>query len=262
MGNILNTFVFQAPPCTGLQPDYIETIVVKHSAEDDYSITYYYKEHPSPKSNKLLIYSHGNSDSLCNPNLIQRINQLSDELEVSIACYDYLGYGWSRTHHKTSRARQSCTEELCYISLREVINFFKVNYGLSDGDIILVGHSLGCGPVIELASRDTYHKIICISPFTSVLDVGLGSSLAYDYAPVADMFENKLKIKHIKCPVKILHGMTDNVIPFSHGKILQSKVPEEFKTPFEAFKDTGHNEILTHTGFAYILHEFIHSNQN
>ena len=59
--------------------------------------------------------------------------------------------------------------------------------------------------------------VILQSPLTSVISV-VSSTLSH-FMP-ADMFNNISKIDRVKCPVLIMHGTEDAVVPFDHGKVL------------------------------------------
>lgn len=62
------------------------------------------------------------------------------------------------------------------------------------------------------------------------------------------------------CPIFLIHGTVDSVVPFSHGEAIQDSVQEKFKTtPFWAL-DMGHNdiEVIMAGEFLRRLQDFLH----
>lgn len=86
--------------------------------------------------------------------------------------------------------------------------------------LIFVGRSLGSGVAVEIASRRPPHLLILVSPYTSLVD--MGRSLVGPLAPVLvpDRFDNLSKIAALSCPVVIVHGTRDEVVPFEMGRRL------------------------------------------
>jgi fermentation-respiration switch protein FrsA (DUF1100 family) len=86
--------------------------------------------------------------------------------------------------------------------------------------LVVVGRSLGSGVAVEIASRRPPRLLILISPYTSLVD--MGRSLVGGLAPVLvpDRFDNLSKIAALKCPIVIIHGTRDEVVPFEMGRRL------------------------------------------
>lgn len=92
--------------------------------------------------------------------------------------------------------------------------------GVTRDRLVLVGRSLGTGVAVELALRTPPSLLILVCPYTSFPD--LGRSLVGPLAPliVPDRFDNLRKIAKLTCPVVILHGTRDEVVPFRMGETL------------------------------------------
>ena len=105
---------------------------------------------------------------------------------------------------------------------------------------VLVGRSLGTGVAVELARRSPPALLVLISPYTSFADLGRG--LVGPLAPllVADRFDNLSKIGTLACPVTILHGTRDEVVPFGMGERLARAGKDLRFVPLEG---RGHNDI-------------------
>ncbi|MHC5140151.1 MAG: hypothetical protein ACYSOF_09775, partial [Planctomycetota bacterium] len=69
------------------------------------------------------------------------------------------------------------------------------------------GRSVGSGPSCFLASQKPVGSLILESAFTSVHRVAIGMSLPFD------PYNNLMRIQSIDCPLLIIHGKRDSVIP-------------------------------------------------
>jgi esterase/lipase len=86
--------------------------------------------------------------------------------------------------------------------------------GVSSSDIVVFGRSIGCCPASYLAKNRNPAALILMSPFKSIRDVAkdlVGRMLAY---AIADRFRNIDTIRDIRCPVFIVHGQKDKLIPY------------------------------------------------
>jgi len=57
------------------------------------------------------------------------------------------------------------------------------------------------------------------------------------------MFENIKKIHKIQCPIFIIHGDSDEVVPYWHGQELSTKVQPSNLWKFLTLPGAGHNNI-------------------
>jgi abhydrolase domain-containing protein 17 len=64
-----------------------------------------------------------------------------------------------------------------------------------------------------------------------------------------DKFDNLKKITQLHCPLLIIHGTSDTIIPFWHGEKLYkaATVPKQFYV----VKDAGHNDLVMIAGEEY-----------
>lgn len=81
------------------------------------------------------------------------------------------------------------------------------------------GTSLGTGPSIYLTSNGKYNfrGLILQSPFTSVIRIKVKISNKIFF----DMFPNIDRIHKVNCPVFIIHGKVDEVVPFEHAEVMK-----------------------------------------
>lgn len=85
--------------------------------------------------------------------------------------------------------------------------------------------------------EDSFRGLILQSAFTSVIRIKLKQPLKF-----LDMFCNIDKIEGVDCPVFIVHGKVDEVVPFEHALILSKKVAYPYKPLYIDY--AGHNNIM------------------
>jgi fermentation-respiration switch protein FrsA (DUF1100 family) len=105
---------------------------------------------------------------------------------------------------------------------------------------VLLGRSLGTGIAVELALRHLCAKVVLVSPYTSMVD--MGRLIAGPLAPlvVPDRYDNLGKIGQLTMPVVILHGTRDEVIPVRMGRALAAASP---RVRYVEVPEAGHNEF-------------------
>jgi uncharacterized protein len=81
-----------------------------------------------------------------------------------------------------------------------------------------LGHSLGSGPAVQLASRRQAAALVLFGAFTSIPDA---AAERYPYLPVrlavAIQFNSLALIGRVHVPVVIAHSRADTLIPYSHA---------------------------------------------
>jgi pimeloyl-ACP methyl ester carboxylesterase len=185
-----------------------------------------------------ILFSHGNAEDLNTS--IMWMRRLSRDLKVNMISYDYPGYGESEGIP---------SEENCYASIDAVFEYLTKERGISPHQICLYGRSLGSGPSCYLAEKTSKTNrpiagLILHSPFSSVYRVVVD----FGFTMVGDQFPNIDRIGNIRCPVFIVHGMEDTVVPFEHGQYLQEAVAQEFQTKPFWVEGMGHNHYSRQVG--------------
>lgn len=118
------------------------------------------------------------------------------------------------------------TEEGLYKDARAFLNWLKAT-GTDEHSIILYGESIGSGPAVQMATEYKIHTLVLQTPFTSMVD-SAGSH--YPFLPVnilvKDRYDNLSKISKIQCPLIIVHGTADSIIPYKQGEALFKAAPD------------------------------------
>ena len=155
------------------------------------------------RGKKAILRCHGNAEDAANSLFALRYLARRG---FTVACVDYPGYGLSDG---------SPDEDGCYRNVHRLYDWLIEKRGFKPEDIIVDGFSIGSGPATELAATKPVGRLVLEAPFLSAPRVVTRIRIL----PI-DPFPNLKMIKDVKCPVLIIHGTKDSVIPHRHGKEL------------------------------------------
>lgn len=204
--------------------------IVKLTSADHIQISAVYL--PNRASRYAILFSHGNAEDLGD---IQPVLEQLHRIGFSVLAYDYRGYG-------TSQGTPS--EHNAYRDIDAAYNYLTQHLGIPPQQIIAYGRSVGAGPTVDLAVRKPIAGLIVESAFTSAFRV----VVPFPILPF-DKFRNIDKIKKVKCPVLVMHGKADEVVPFQHGQRLFAVAPEPKR--YLWIDEAGHNDLMWVAGDRY-----------
>ena len=215
-----NRLVFPVPP-----PGYSDSDEITRFPYDDsgQSVAMVFLDNPG--SRYLVFYHHGNGEDL--QSSLRRMQALHDS-GFAVLGWDYPGYG-------TSDGKPS--EKVILKAARKILDSIPDSYGFPQERIIHHGRSLGGGPAIALASEAVCAGLIVEGTFTSIFRIGLGINIL-----PWDIFDNRSRIRQIKCPLLVIHGTDDATVPFAHGKKLYDAAPEP--KSFSWMEGGTHNDAI------------------
>lgn len=138
------------------------------------------------------------------------------------------------------------SEENCYADITAAYDYLTEVRGIAPENIILYGRSLGSGPSCYLAMKTAQEGpsksvggLILHAPFLSIYRVVIDTKCTL----LGDKFPNIDYAPHVRCPVFLIHGTKDSIVPFSHSEQLYEQFPKEYiQRPFFV-KGMGHNQI-------------------
>ncbi|MBI3891779.1 MAG: alpha/beta hydrolase [Candidatus Wallbacteria bacterium] len=176
-----------------------------------------------------LLFMHGNAGNISDR--AENAARLA-RLGVDILLFDYRGYG---------KSQGSPSEKGAYLDARAMLGHLLARPGVDPERVLFFGRSLGAAVAIELATFRTPAGLIAESPFCSVKDIA-ASIFPYSlWTPfIPRHFDNLARIARVKCPVMVIHGHADEIIPFHHGERVFRAAPEP-----KRFFDKGglHNDL-------------------
>lgn len=170
------------------------------------------------ESRGVLLWLHGNAGNVTHR--YQRLWRFMS-LPADVFIFDYRGFG---------RSEGRPNEEGLYRDADAAWRYLTEERQIDRGRIVLYGVSLGAAPAIELATRVQPVGLITEAAFTSIPDMG---RIALPIVPrflVRTQMNSLEKIPGINCPKLLIHGTSDEVIPFRMGPRLFEAAgePKEF----------------------------------
>jgi len=163
-----------------------------------------------------ILQLHGNADSAFSIWQVRHCEALR-RVGFSVLDIDYRGFGL--TPGVASEAGMYEDAEAAYKSL--------LLRGVPPGRIILLGHSLGSGPAVLLATRHEAAALVLFGAFTSTPDAAADQYPLLPVRYVASVqFDSLSRIHEVHMPVIIAHSRADTLVPYSHALRLFSAANE------------------------------------
>lgn len=110
-------------------------------------------------------------------------------------------------------------------------------------DIVLFGRSLGSGVAVQVASRVEATRLILVTPYDSIVEIG---AQLYPFLPVRwlalDKYESGKFAPGIRTPTMIIEAENDEVIPHASTEKLLSRFPSGV-AKMTVIEGLGHNDL-------------------
>ena len=179
--------------------------------------------HDSPKA---IVYFGGNGEDV-SQNLASFVKAFPD---YALYLMHYRGYGGS-TGEPTEKANVSDG-----LALLEKVRALHP-------EIAIFGRSLGSGVAVQVASRVAASRLILITPYDSIVEIG---AQMYPFLPVRwlaiDTYESGKFAPSIKIPTTIIEAENDEEIPHASTEKLLSRFGPGIAT-MTLIEGVGHNDL-------------------
>jgi fermentation-respiration switch protein FrsA (DUF1100 family) len=215
------------------------------TASDGVALHGWFVPAPSPRTPTgappfTFLMLHGNAGNISHR--IDWAKLFRDRLGVHVFLLDYRGYG---------RSEGEPSEQGTYLDGEAAMAALAARDDVDGGRIVLAGHSLGSGVATELALRRPPAGLALESPFASVAEM---AKQVIPFLPIGALlstrYETEKKIAKITCPVLVMHGEYDEVIPFEHGVRVYEAAPRP--KSFFRIRNAGHNDTYLAGGEPYV----------
>jgi len=158
---------------------------------------------------------------------------------------DYRGFGKSRGKR---------TERILFNDAQHLYKWLMEHY--REDQIIVYGRSLGSGIGARVASWNRPKMLILDSPYFNFIQ----NMRRYAFfLPIKWLLRYRLRtdhfVKSMKCPVHIIHGNKDWLIPIYHSKKLVEINPEKVK--LHEIEGAGHNNLPDFGAYHQLLYQLL-----
>jgi uncharacterized protein len=192
---------------------------------------------PEPEGAPVILFLHGNAQEAYSWSLVHE--ELAP-LACRVLLIDFHGYGKSGGEPHEAGLYLDGKAALAWLNRR----------GSEDEDVIVFGKSLGGGVACEIAQDRRLKALVLESTFTSLASV---ARKLFPFLPqgilLGEVYDSISKLPRARCPVMVVHGEMDELIPASEGMDLYAAAPE----PKELYlvPGAGHNDVSMVAGPEY-----------
>lgn len=178
---------------------------------------------------KVILYLHGNRGH--NRRGLYQSRLFNDRGE-GVIIPDYRSYG------KSQGSIQS--EMQLFGDMQIIYDQLAAKYG--EENIVVLGYSLGTSMASYLAANNNPARLILVAPFTSMIDIKNRYAWFMPDFLLKYPLDNTSRIAKVSCPIHIVHGTDDELIPFSMSEELESLNPDRIEL-VEA-KGESHRSVI------------------
>jgi uncharacterized protein len=136
---------------------------------------------------------------------------------LSVLLLDYRGYGGNPGSPSEAGLLTDARAARAYLAGRDDVDPARLVY---------LGESLGAAVAVRLAVEQPPMALVLRSPFTSLADVG---RVHYPFLPVRlllkDRYASIEQVGALRCPVLVLAGDADGIVPWRQSRRLAEAVP-------------------------------------
>ncbi len=190
-----------------------------------------------PADAPAILFLHGNAQEVYS---WSPVRQELKALGCSMLLIDFHGYG---------KSGGEPGEECLYMDGEAAMQWLN-NREIEDKDIIVFGKSLGGGVACEIAKNHRVRALILESTFTSLARVGWK---LFPFLPpglsLGEVYDSIEKVKVSDCPVMVIHGEADDLIPVGEGIDLYEAAPG--RKDLYLVPGAGHNDVSIIAGANY-----------
>jgi uncharacterized protein len=181
-----------------------------------------------------VLVCHGNAGNIGDRIALAAV--LSDA-GFGVLLFDPRGYG---------RSSGRPGEQGTYRDARAALAGLLAEPGVDAAHVLYLGESLGGAVALDLALARPPAGVVLLSAFTSVRDM---ARLHYGVVPTAlvpDAYPSLRRIRELRCPLLVLHGADDMIVPCEHGRALFDAAPGRKRLCI--LPGAGHNDIVSLAG--------------
>ncbi|MHB8780463.1 MAG: alpha/beta hydrolase [Candidatus Geothermincolia bacterium] len=181
-----------------------------------------------PEAGPVILYLHGNAQEAYSWSLVHR--DLAT-LGCRMLLPDYRGYGKSEGYPHEAGLYLDAAAALSWLEER----------GVEQRQVVVFGKSLGGGVACELAQARPLRGLVLESTFTSLASIARNLMPLPLPVELPETYPSLERLARKACPLLLIHGSHDELIPLDEGLRLFEAAPE----PKELYvvQGAGHNDV-------------------
>jgi len=191
----------------------------------------------------IILYFHGNAGDLSRWGII---TASFVEKGYDVLVMDYRTYG--KSTGKLSERALYHDAQFCYDHLKERYN---------ESEITIYGRSLGTAIATYLASKHHPKQLILETPYYSMVEV---AKKRFPMFPVKQLMNYELPtykfIKTVECPITMVHGTADKVIPIQLAEKLYNSLTNEQMT-LTIIEGGSHNNLSDFEAYHQLIDQVL-----
>ncbi|GAB3642829.1 alpha/beta hydrolase [Spirosoma arcticum] len=197
-----------------------------------------------PVKRGLVMYFHGNTRSIKGWSKYARDFTRHG---YDLIMIDYRGFGKSSGNRTEATLKQDA---------EYVFNRMLFDYQYPENQIVIYGRSLGSGFAAKLASNHRPKMLILDAPYYSFSHL---TNRFLPFLPVSIILRFKIRtdqwLKYVRCPIYIIHGSKDRLIPLSSSIRLAKVAP--LNTQLAVIYEGGHNNLTSFDEYHRVLGDIL-----
>jgi len=131
-----------------------------------------------------------------------------------------------------------------WVTTREPVGTLRYAVGALGyklNQILIFGRSIGTTVAVHISQNVDIAGLILITPLTSAKAHAKARGLGFLSFLAGKAFDNLSKIQNIRCPLLVVHGTKDEILPFSMGREIVDRANAE--KSFVIIEGAGHNNL-------------------
>lgn len=188
-----------------------------------------FRHGPGACAKGLILYFHGNAG-----NMYHRIGEAEELFRTGrdVLVVSYRGY---------ARSQGSPSEKGIYIDGRSALRHATHALGYDPASICVYGRSIGTTVAVEVARNKKIDRLILVTPLSSGYEFARARGFGALGLVAGRSFASIDKINDVRCPLLVIHGDRDEVVPYRHGLDLYHRYAGHKK--MVTVKNGGHNDL-------------------
>jgi alpha-beta hydrolase superfamily lysophospholipase len=203
-----------------------------------------YRLYVPPGTPQIVVYFwHGNSE-VCTA--VDECISVFAKSNAAVLSIDYRGYSWGTGQPSLSKL---CGDaEACFEASIPLLE----KAGCGSAKRVAMGRSIGATCAVHIAAKKAskVHGLVVDSGLMSIKGLPMVATMGPMFlggpdvfAALAEPFDTLGSMEAVSCPLLVMHGKNDEIVPFAQAQQCLAKCQGGQKV-FKGWENAGHNDVL------------------